>query len=97
ITLDIADGRASAQVLQVPIGALYDPGNGTGVWVIAGEPAKASWRPVQVLGIGDDAARVTGTLEPGEQVAALGAHLLRDGEEVRLVQAVAAAVAGSQP
>ncbi|MGE8499726.1 MAG: efflux RND transporter periplasmic adaptor subunit [Pseudomonas sp.] len=97
ITLDIADGRTSAQVLQVPIGALYDPGTGTGVWVIAGEPAKASWRPVQVLGIGDDAARVTGTLEPGEQVAALGAHLLRDGEEVRLVQAAAAAAAGSQP
>jgi len=83
-------------VLQVPIAALYDPGTGTGVWVIAGEPAKVAWRPVQVIGVADDAARVAGKLKAGEQVVALGAHLLRDGQEVRLAQ-VAAPVAGSQP
>ncbi|QMV61018.1 efflux RND transporter periplasmic adaptor subunit [Pseudomonas berkeleyensis] len=97
ITLNIAEGKNATPVLQVPIAALYDPGNGTGVWVIAGEPAKVSWRPVQVLGIGDDTARVAGTLDAGEQVVALGAHLLRDGEEVRLAQATGASVAGSQP
>lgn len=97
ITLNIAEGKNGTQVLQVPIAALYDPGNGTGVWVIAGEPAKASWRPVQVVGIGDDAVRVAGKLDAGEQVVALGAHLLRDGEEVRLAQAAATPVAGSQP
>lgn len=97
ITLNIAEGKNVTPVLQVPIAALYDPGNGSGVWVIAGEPAKVSWRPVQVLGIGDDTARVAGTLDAGEQVVALGAHLLRDGEEVRLAQVTGAAVAGSQP
>lgn len=97
ITLNIARERNAADVLQVPIAALHDPGNGTGVWVIAGEPAKVSWRPVEVLGIGDDAARVAGKLDAGEQVVALGAHLLRDGEEVRVAQAAGASVAGSQP
>jgi RND family efflux transporter MFP subunit len=96
ITLNIAEGKNATQVLQVPIAALYDPGNGTGVWVIAGEPAKVSWRPVQVVAIGDDAARVAGKLDAGEQVVALGAHLLRYGQQVRLAQA-AASVAGSQP
>ncbi|AYN96687.1 efflux RND transporter periplasmic adaptor subunit [Pseudomonas sp. LTJR-52] len=93
VTLNIAQEKLPAQALQVPIGALYDPGDGAGVWVIAGKPSKVSWRPVQVVGIGDDAARVIGKLNPGEQVVALGAHLLRDGKEVRPTQAAAATVA----
>jgi multidrug efflux pump subunit AcrA (membrane-fusion protein) len=97
ITLNIAEDRSATQLLQVPIAALYDPGNGTGVWVIAGEPAKVSWRPVQVIGISDDTARVAGKLKAGEHVAALGAHLLRDGQEVRLAQAAVTPVAVSQP
>lgn len=97
ITLDIAQGQASATALQVPIAAVYDPGNGPGVWVIAGEPAKVTWRAVQVLGVGDDAARVAGQLEVGEQVVALGAHLLHDGEPVRRELADAKQVAGSRP
>lgn len=97
ITLDIANGQASVAALQVPIAAVYDPGSGPGVWVIAGEPARVAWRAVQVLGVGDDSARVTGQLEVGEQVVALGAHLLHDGESVRREQADAKRVAGSQP
>lgn len=98
VTLHITPVETGDQVLlQVPIAALFDPGSGSGVWVISGEPAVVHWRAVQVLGIGDDAARVVGSLSPGEQVVALGAHLLRDGEQVRLAQARAGAVAGSQP
>ncbi|MDR6711738.1 RND family efflux transporter MFP subunit [Pseudomonas hunanensis] len=97
ITLGIAEGKVPAQVLQVPIAAIHDPGNGSGVWVISGEPAKASWRPVQVLALGDETARVFGKLETGEQVVALGAHLLRDGEEVRVMPAPDTRVVGGQP
>ena len=70
--------------LQVPIGALFDAGKGPGVWNIHGEPAKVSWRPVTVLTLGDDSARVTGQIEAGDQVVALGAHLLHEGELVRV-------------
>jgi len=97
ITLNIPEGRSAHPVLQVPIGSLYDPGNGTGVWVVAGEPTKASWRPVQVFGISDDWARVAGKLEAGESVVALGAHLLHEGDEVRLTMESASPVARSQP
>lgn len=97
VTLAIAEGRLTEQVLQVPIAALYDPGKGAGVWSISGQPAKVSWRPVQVLGLGDDAARVTGSLKAGERVVALGAHLLHDGEAVRLIDQRDARVAGSRP
>ncbi|ATE78254.1 efflux RND transporter periplasmic adaptor subunit [Pseudomonas frederiksbergensis] len=96
VTLRIAEGSAQGPVLQVPIAAVYDPGKGAGVWVIAGEPAKVSWRPVQVLGLSDDAARVAGDLKVGERIVGLGAHLLRDGEEVRLSQPGDVKVAGGR-
>ncbi len=96
VTLRIAEGSAQGPVLQVPIAAIYDPGKGTGVWIIAGEPAKVSWRPVQVLSLSDDAARVAGDLKVGERIVGLGAHLLRDGEEVRLSQPGDVKVAGGR-
>lgn len=83
--------------MQVPLAAIYDPGKGPGVWEISGKPAKVLWRSVQVQGLGDDTARVTGSLKPGEQVVALGAHLLHDGEAVRMAEQSDASVAGSQP
>jgi len=97
VTLSIADGATQTQALQVPIASVYDPGKGPGVWVIAGTPATVSWRAVMVLGLSDDSARIAGDLAVGEQVVALGAHLLRDGEEVRLPQQSETSVAGSRP
>lgn len=99
VTIQLPDARSSVQGgLQVPIGALLDTGKGPGVWVIGGEPAKVSWRPVTVEHLDDDSARVAGELKPGERVVALGAQLLRDGEQVRMAgQGVAVASAGGRP
>lgn len=97
VTLRIAVGTRSEQALQVPIAALYDAGKGSGVWLITGEPATVTWRPVQVLGLSDDAAQVSGELKRGEQIVALGAHLLREGEAVRLGQPIDTKVAGNRP
>ncbi len=74
VSLRIADDTAiNAQPgLQVPLAALFDAGKGPGVWVIAGNPAKVSWRPVAVLGLDDDHANVAGKLARGERIVALG-------------------------
>ncbi|USX23693.1 efflux RND transporter periplasmic adaptor subunit [Oxalobacteraceae bacterium OTU3REALA1] len=85
VAIRIPDGHAAAQAgWSVPIGALFDQGKGPGVWVIQGEPAKVGWRPVTVQRISDDTARVAGRLKQGDRVVALGAHMLREGEQVRL-------------
>ncbi|MHA6311872.1 efflux RND transporter periplasmic adaptor subunit [Pantoea sp. USHLN298] len=86
--------KATQPLLQVPLAALYDAGKGPGVWQIAGPPATVAWRPVKVISLGDESATVSGELQPGEPIVALGAHLLHEGERVRLSQADAA---GSQP
>lgn len=93
VTIQIADGNPSARDgFRVPIGALYDAGQGPGVWVISGEPATVAWRPVSVLSLDDDGALVAGQFGQGDRIVGLGAHLLREGERVRVAgQAEAAA------
>jgi RND family efflux transporter MFP subunit len=83
VSIQIAAG-GSEPTLQVPIGAIFDPGEGPGVWRVEGETPRVTWRAVQVVGLGDEAAAIIGEIEPGDRVVALGAHLLREGESVRL-------------
>ena len=99
VVIQIPDGHASGQDgLHVPIGALFDAGKGPGVWVIQGEPEKVSWRPVTVQRLDDAGAYVAGQIKPGERIVALGAHLLREGEQVRMAGlAVATTTEGARP
>jgi RND family efflux transporter MFP subunit len=81
-------GRATP-ALQVPIGAILDAGKGPGVWLVEGETPRVTWRHVELAGLSDEAASVVGDLEAGDRVVALGAHLLREGEQVRLTESEA--------
>lgn len=80
---------ADAGTLQVPLAALYDPGKGPGVWIVDGS-SHLAWRGVKVVGLGDETATVSGGLKPGERYVALGAHLLHEGEAVRVASVVEA-------
>lgn len=99
VTIQIPDGHSSGKDgLHVPMGAVFDAGKGPGLWVIHGEPAKVSWRPVTVQRLDDAGAYVAGQIKQGERIVALGAHLLREGEQVRVAGlAVANATEGARP
>ena len=94
ISIQISDGR-HAPALQVPIGAIFDPGTGPGVWVVEGEAPRVTWRAVQIARLSDEAASVVGKFKAGDRVVALGAHLLHEGEPVRLGSEAAATVAAN--
>lgn len=84
VTIELPDNdEASSEELRVPIGAVVDEGEGPGVWVVEGDPAKTSWRPVSVERLDDEYAYVKGEVSRGDRVVALGAHLIRDGQRVR--------------
>jgi RND family efflux transporter MFP subunit len=85
VSIEVSDG-GSAQALRVPMGAIFDPGKGPGVWLVEGETPRVTWRPVQIAGLSGEAASVIGNLKAGDRVVALGAHLLHEGEHVRLAQ-----------
>jgi RND family efflux transporter MFP subunit len=83
ISIQLSDGQLDP-AQQVPIGAIFDSGKGAGVWLVEGETPRVTWRAVQIVRLGDEAASVVGKLKTGDRVVALGAHLLHEGEQVRL-------------
>lgn len=89
----IPNGSAPARdALQVPLAAIFDAGQGAGVWLISGKPATVFRRAVTIEQLADDSAQVIGQLRPGDRIVAMGAHLLSEGAQVR-----AAAMEGAQP
>jgi RND family efflux transporter MFP subunit len=91
----MAPTGAGAQ--EVPIGALLDSGKGPGVWVIRGKPTHVTWQPVNVVRIDDEHAYLRGQTLQGERIIALGAHLLREGEQVRVAQDAVAMTVSARP
>jgi multidrug efflux pump subunit AcrA (membrane-fusion protein) len=67
----------------VPVGAIYDPGNGPGVWIVD-DKSEVKFRSVKIASIGQEEVIVSRGVDPGEKVVALGAHLLHDGQAVSL-------------
>jgi RND family efflux transporter MFP subunit len=89
VTLSVAIGGA-AQASEVPLGALYDNGTSSGVWVFDRNSSSVSFRAIHVRALAEETAVVSG-VDAGERVVALGAHLLHPSERVRLTdQRVAA-------
>lgn len=81
VTLHLG-GAAQARQVRVPLGALLDKGQETGVWVI-GTDSRVRLRTVNILRLGQEQALLEGDLAPGERIVALGAQLLHDGDSVR--------------
>jgi RND family efflux transporter MFP subunit len=70
--------------LRVPIGALFDSGTGPGVWTVMDPPTRVTWRPIKAHRIDDETVSVSEGLKQGDRVVSLGAHVLHEGQEVRL-------------
>jgi multidrug efflux pump subunit AcrA (membrane-fusion protein) len=83
------DGHGNG--VSVPLGAITDRGGGPGVWVLTKGATAVSFRPVQVDKMGSEDALLSGGVKAGETVVALGAHLLEDGEHVRVTKKAALA------
>ncbi|MCH5145524.1 efflux RND transporter periplasmic adaptor subunit [Desulfovibrio sp. UIB00] len=83
VRLERDESSGGAQLCEIPIGALFDDGSGISVWVISPETSTLSRRPVVVVKLGSETALISKGLELGEQILALGAHLVSEGEHVQ--------------
>jgi len=95
VSIEMQSGRSTTPTLEVPIGALFDQGKGPGVWLVKGQGGQGHepqviWRAVQVAGLSGESAAIAGGLAAGDRVVVLGAHLLHEGEQVRLADGEAA-------
>lgn len=78
---------SNAVAIEVPLGALRDTGQGPGVWVISrGAQPTVAWRPVRVSAVSEESATITSGLKPDDRFIAMGAHMLHQGQEVRVAE-----------
>jgi multidrug efflux pump subunit AcrA (membrane-fusion protein) len=77
-------GGGEAHTVQVPIASVVDRGKGPGIWLLNPSTSTVSFQPVQVRRLDEELATISGDLHPGQQVVAVGVHLLRDSQRVRV-------------
>ncbi|MGZ2487345.1 RND family efflux transporter MFP subunit [Rhizobium pisi] len=82
VTIRISNSNGQSHA-AVPVGAILDDGTRTGVWVFDGKSSTVHFREVKIEQLGEETA-VVSSLNAGEPVVALGAHLLQDGVGVRI-------------
>jgi RND family efflux transporter MFP subunit len=74
--------QASQLEVEVPLAAVLDDGQRTGVWLFDGTTSTVDFRPVRLVRVTSETAVISG-LNSGDPVVALGAHLLQEGAHVR--------------
>jgi RND family efflux transporter MFP subunit len=89
-TVTVWVATAAGEAAEVPLGALYDDGKSTGLWVLDPETSSVSFHPAQVHRLAAETA-IVGGVPSGVRVVALGAHLLHEGERVRVAEQTVAA------
>lgn len=85
-TVTISLGNPQAGAVAVPLAAIVDQGRGPGVWQIGGD-ARVRFAPLRLLRLTEETALVPASALPaGSRIVALGGHLLRAGQQVRIGQ-----------
>lgn len=74
----------AADRTAVPLGALSDEGKQAGVWVFDEKTSTVAFRTVRIDQVGAETAILSSGVSVGERIVALGAHLLHDGQRVRI-------------
>lgn len=77
-------GDGETDAVQVPVASVLDQGKGPGIWVLNSSTSTVSFQPIQVRQLGEELATIRGNLHRGQQIVALGVHLLHDGQRVRV-------------
>jgi RND family efflux transporter MFP subunit len=81
VTIRLAS-QASQPEVQVPLGAVLDDGEKTGVWVLDRATSTVHFRPIKLVRVTSETAVISGLSSSGP-IVSLGAHLLREGARVR--------------
>jgi RND family efflux transporter MFP subunit len=83
-TVSIELNGADETGLQVPLSAIYDDGQTRGIWIVNANNSTVSLRKIDVKQTSSEFAFVSGEVRQNEQIVALGAHLLHEGELVKI-------------
>jgi multidrug efflux pump subunit AcrA (membrane-fusion protein) len=76
--------KNALDTVAVANAAVTDRGNGPGVWIVEEGKSTVSFRRVKVVRLDGENTYIDDGIRPGELVVALGAHLLSEGQHVRI-------------
>ena len=82
VTIRLTSQAKQPEEVQVPLGAVLDDGEKTGVWVLDSATSTVHFRPVKLVRVTSETAVISG-LSSSDPIVSLGAHLLREGARVR--------------
>jgi RND family efflux transporter MFP subunit len=80
VTIRLAS-QVSEPEVQVPLGAVLDDGEKTGVWILDSATSTVRFQPVRIVRVTSETAVVSG-LSSSDPIVSLGAHLLQEGARV---------------
>lgn len=83
VTVQLSNGSA-ANTVAVPNAAITDRGSGPGIWLVNKASQTVSFHPVRVVRIDEENTYIDNQFQTGDRIVALGAHLLSEGERVRV-------------
>ncbi|QWF69529.1 efflux RND transporter periplasmic adaptor subunit [Methylomonas paludis] len=83
-TVSVELNSVGEPLLQIPLSAIYDDGQTVGIWIVNPDNFAVSLRKVSVKQVSAEFVFVTGEVSQAEQIVALGAHLLHEGQRVRV-------------
>ncbi len=81
VTIRLASETSQSEV-QVPLGAVLDDGEETGVWALDRTTSTVHFQPVELVRVTSETAVISG-LSSGDPIVSLGAHRLQEGARVR--------------
>ena len=88
MSLTVSLAADAAEAARLPVGAVFDGGQGPSVWVV-GSDGKLTAARVTVAEAGSEQVYVGAGLPEGARIVALGAHKLSEGEKVRAIENLA--------
>jgi RND family efflux transporter MFP subunit len=83
VTVDLPS-QENGSGMYVPLAAITDRAGGPGVWQFISDSSTVAFRPVTITKLSGEEAEVASGVAPGDQIVAVGAHLLSNGQHVRV-------------
>ena len=83
VTVYLKDSERTG-ALSVPLGAIDDEGRGPGVWLLDRQSSTVLYRSVKFIRFDGEHAIVSGGIQVGDPIVAVGGHLLHEGQHVRV-------------
>lgn len=70
--------------IEIPLSAITNEGNGTGVWIYNNDSSTISFRKIEINSLSAETALIKSGLSSEDKIVSLGAHFLHEEQKVRV-------------